>query len=151
MVNLPWAESKVYLLEKLWADGDTASEIAAKLDVSRNAVLGKVHRLKLPPRLAGRNINLELAKRLGLVPRRMKPRRAERPEPTSVTIVTRDGNVGIVRQKPEGWTKPITRAGTSKTSPEYRNQLGLAPEMTPNQRRNFLAEAVRNTQAMQRS
>ncbi len=47
-----WAdESRVELLKKLWADGLPASQIAAKLgEVTRNAVIGKVHRLGLPGR-----------------------------------------------------------------------------------------------------
>src|SRR5262249_30485688 len=42
---------RVELLRKLWADGLSASQIAAQLGgVSRNAVIGKVHRLKLSAR-----------------------------------------------------------------------------------------------------
>jgi hypothetical protein len=36
----------------------------------------------------------------------------------------------------------------SKTGPIYRNSLPRAPDMTPNQRRAFLAEAIRNTAGM---
>lgn len=46
-----WSEDRVNRLTKLWADGLSAAEIAAELGhVSRNAVLGKIHRLKLPPK-----------------------------------------------------------------------------------------------------
>lgn len=45
-------------------------------------------------------------------------------------------------------SEPRLISGVSKTSPIYRNQLPKAPDMTPNQRRNMLAEAVRNTAAM---
>ena len=46
-----WTEERVELLKKLWADGLSASQIAAQLGgVSRNAVIGKVHRLKLSGR-----------------------------------------------------------------------------------------------------
>ena len=46
-----WTEERVELLRKLWADGLSASQIAAQLgSVSRNAVIGKVHRLKLSGR-----------------------------------------------------------------------------------------------------
>ena len=42
--------AKVELLKRLWAEGSTASEIAGLLGTSRNAVLGKVHRMGLPAR-----------------------------------------------------------------------------------------------------
>ncbi|UNE54337.1 GcrA family cell cycle regulator [Bartonella machadoae] len=46
-----WTYERVELLKKLWSEGLSASQIAAQLGgVSRNAVIGKVHRLKLPGR-----------------------------------------------------------------------------------------------------
>jgi GcrA cell cycle regulator len=46
-----WNDERVELLRKLWAEGLSASQIAAQLGgVSRNAVIGKVHRLKLSSR-----------------------------------------------------------------------------------------------------
>ncbi|KJS20989.1 MAG: GcrA cell cycle regulator [Hoeflea sp. BRH_c9] len=46
-----WTDERVERLTKLWADGLSASQIAAQLGgVSRNAVIGKVHRLNLPGR-----------------------------------------------------------------------------------------------------
>ncbi len=46
-----WTDERVELLRKLWAEGLSASQIAAQLgNVSRNAVIGKVHRLKLSGR-----------------------------------------------------------------------------------------------------
>lgn len=47
-----WTEPAVDLLKKLWRDGDSASEIAAQIGggLTRNAVLGKVHRLGLSER-----------------------------------------------------------------------------------------------------
>jgi GcrA cell cycle regulator len=46
-----WTDERVERLKKLWAEGLSASQIAAQLGgVSRNAVIGKVHRLSLPGR-----------------------------------------------------------------------------------------------------
>ncbi|CAN0654147.1 GcrA family cell cycle regulator [Nitratireductor aquimarinus] len=46
-----WTDERVETLKKLWAEGLSASQIAAQLGgVSRNAVIGKVHRLKLSSR-----------------------------------------------------------------------------------------------------
>lgn len=46
-----WTDERVELLKKLWSDGLSASQIAAELGgVTRNAVIGKVHRLGLSGR-----------------------------------------------------------------------------------------------------
>ena len=62
---MSWTDERVNVLKKLWAEGHSASQIAKQLGgVTRNAVIGKVHRLglsgratpsrpvKRPPRLA---------------------------------------------------------------------------------------------------
>ena len=46
-----WTEERVALLKKLWLEGLSASQIAKQLGgVTRNAVIGKVHRLGLSGR-----------------------------------------------------------------------------------------------------
>ena len=46
-----WTDERVEQLRKLWSEGHSASQIAAQLgSVTRNAVIGKVHRLKLSSR-----------------------------------------------------------------------------------------------------
>ncbi|MGI9401070.1 MAG: GcrA family cell cycle regulator [Rhizobiaceae bacterium] len=48
---MSWTDERVAQLTKLWADGLSASQIAAELGgVTRNAVIGKVHRLGLSGR-----------------------------------------------------------------------------------------------------
>ncbi|CAN5166052.1 GcrA family cell cycle regulator [soil metagenome] len=48
---MSWTDERVELLKKLWTDGLSASQIAAQLGgVTRNAVIGKVHRLSLSGR-----------------------------------------------------------------------------------------------------
>ena len=45
---MSWTEEKVAKLKELWGKGNTASQIAEILGgVSRNAVIGKAHRLNL--------------------------------------------------------------------------------------------------------
>lgn len=49
--NLPWSPDRTEQLKRLWADGFSASKIACEMGLlSRSAVIGKVHRLKLAPR-----------------------------------------------------------------------------------------------------
>ncbi len=51
MTTMQWTDDRVERLKRLWAEGLSASQIAAQLGgVSRNAVIGKVHRLNLPGR-----------------------------------------------------------------------------------------------------
>src|ERR1700675_1302021 len=51
MTVLTWSEDRVEQLKKLWEGGLSASQIAAELgNVTRNAVIGKVHRLGLSGR-----------------------------------------------------------------------------------------------------
>ena len=48
---MAWTDERVELLKKLWAEGLSASQIAGQLGgVTRNAVIGKVHRLNLSGR-----------------------------------------------------------------------------------------------------
>jgi len=48
---MSWTDERVETLKKLWADGLSASQIAAELGgITRNAVIGKVHRLGLSGR-----------------------------------------------------------------------------------------------------
>ncbi|WP_363350325.1 GcrA family cell cycle regulator [Methylocystis echinoides] len=49
---MSWTEERVDLLRKLWSDGLSASQVAAELGpgITRNAVIGKIHRLGLAER-----------------------------------------------------------------------------------------------------
>ena len=51
---MSWTEERVALLKQLWGEGKTAAEIATHLGqgVTRNAVIGKAHRLKLSSRVS---------------------------------------------------------------------------------------------------
>lgn len=51
---MSWTEERVDLLKQLWGEGKTAAEIAKALGegVTRNAVIGKAHRLKLSSRVS---------------------------------------------------------------------------------------------------
>ena len=51
-----WDESKVLKLKELWGKGNTASQIAEIIGgVSRNAVIGKAHRLNLSAKIKTRS------------------------------------------------------------------------------------------------
>ena len=51
---MSWTDERVETLKKMWAEGQSASQIAKELGgVTRNAVIGKVHRLGLSNRVVG--------------------------------------------------------------------------------------------------
>ena len=67
---MSWTDKRVDLLKKLWTDGLSASQIAAELGgITRNAVIGKVHRLGLSGR----------AKTAAPVTKQRRPRSATAP------------------------------------------------------------------------
>lgn len=73
-----WTDERVELLKKLWADGLSASQIASQLgSITRNAVIGKVHRLGLSGR----------TKTATVAPRNARPKaRAHAPQASRPSI-----------------------------------------------------------------
>lgn len=99
--KLSWTEDRVDLLKKMWGEGLSASQIAARLGngVTRNAVIGKVHRLNLSGRAAS--------------PRTVAPR----PPRTKLSEPSHPGRPNAAPSMPR------TGATALKTNPR--------PEMTP--------------------
>ena len=55
---MSWNEEKVAKLKELWGKGSTASQIAEIIGgISRNAVIGKAHRLNLSYKIKARNVS----------------------------------------------------------------------------------------------
>lgn len=87
---ITWTDDRVETLSKLWREGMSASQIARDLGhgITRNAVIGKVHRLGLTgraaPRLPGAGRPDQRRERRGRLPHRLKPARAL-PAPVELT------------------------------------------------------------------
>jgi GcrA cell cycle regulator len=101
-LNMSWTDERVELLKKLWTDGLSASQIASRMGgLTRNAVIGKVHRLGLSGRTRP-------ARPRAPKPRHSVPSRTHR-HPTAGKLALRqdkilDDEVGI---EPEPQPTPI--------------------------------------------
>jgi len=47
---MDWTDEAIARLKSLWAEGHSTAEIGRRMGVSKNAVVGKAHRLNLPAR-----------------------------------------------------------------------------------------------------
>jgi len=70
--NFDWSDDVVQSLRRLWAEGHSAAEIGRRIGVSKNAAVGKAHRLGLPGRpspIAKENMPLKRPAKHTTVPR----------------------------------------------------------------------------------
>ncbi len=82
---MSWSDERVELLKKMWGEGQSASQIAKELGgVTRNAVIGKVHRLGLSNRNGSGGAAAESAKSKPAAKpaAKAKPKAAAKPAPT---------------------------------------------------------------------
>ena len=102
-----WTDERVALLRKLWLEGLSASQIAKQLGgVTRNAVIGKVHRLGLsgratpsqPPRPAFKTPRppRPASAPPSLAPRRALPTISTAPEPQPIAYVEEPGSATVL-------------------------------------------------------
>lgn len=72
---MSWNDERVDLLSRLWLEGRSASQIATELGqgVTRNAVIGKVHRLGLSGRA-------KIAAPAVVTPERARPKAVQKPQ-----------------------------------------------------------------------
>jgi GcrA cell cycle regulator len=142
--KLSWTDERVELLKKLWTEGLSASQIAGRLGagVTRNAVIGKVHRLNLsgraqqprtaqprqqrkqrePSRAGGRPNGMPSMPTAGanalkpMLRVEMAPRPAALPEPKPVRLVdlAKDGRVTILHLSDKTCKWPIGDPGSEE-------------------------------------
>ncbi len=107
---MAWTDDRVSVLKKLWMEGLSASQIAVELGegVTRNAVIGKVHRLKLSGR-AKPATSTQRARSASRVSRHTSPRGGG------------GGGGGGVKRRP--MATPVS--GANALSPVLSEQPGL--------------------------
>src|SRR3982751_576275 len=151
---MSWTEERIERLKKMWHDGATASQIADELGgVSRNAVIGKAHRLGLEQRPSPVKPGEEKEAKKGAAPapKRAAPRtEAPKPAPAAAADAAASpaahrpnpprsapemqyrsiGPGGFVRQGPGDQQAPIPpapprRLVPAKPSPEVADKTSL--------------------------
>ena len=92
---MSWTDERIEQLTKMWEGGSTASQIAEELGgVSRNAVIGKAHRLGLKARPSPVKANDEKAAAPAAVPRAPKADAPPRPAPAPRPVAPRVAPLG---------------------------------------------------------
>lgn len=76
---MDWTAEAIERLKALWAEGHSTAEIGRRMGISKNAVVGKAHRLNLPARPSP--IRRDAAPRPAPVPRAPRPMPAARIAP----------------------------------------------------------------------
>ena len=110
---MSWTDDRVARLSKLWAEGLSASQIAADLGgVTRNAVIGKVHRLGLSGRV-------KPAGKSGTSARR-KPTGTRKPNGTRTSSRTNPRNPGTGDAKTQRHEDVLLKETVSLEAPESR-------------------------------
>jgi GcrA cell cycle regulator len=154
--EMSWTEERIERLKKMWHDGATASQIADELGgVSRNAVIGKAHRLGLEQRPSpvkpGDEKEVRKAAPAAAAPAPAKAALAPKPAPAAPAVAPAAthaapqhgprvsahdlqyrsiGPGGFVRQGPGDQQAPIPpapprRLVPAKPSPEVADKTGL--------------------------
>ena len=84
---MSWTDEKVAKLKELWGKGSTASQIAEIIGgISRNAVIGKAHRLNLSAKIKTRAANSNPNFENSLVDKDIKNRRSRKGKFRSLII-----------------------------------------------------------------
>lgn len=125
---MSWTEERIDRLKKMWAAGATASQIAEDLGgVSRNAVIGKAHRLGLEQRpspvKSGEEKSRKPARtgpRLARKPGAAAPRRAEAAT-TAKPQLSQPATPTTAEPSLEGASKPASAAPPSGAEMQYRS------------------------------
>ncbi len=125
---MSWTDERVATLTKMWGEGNSASQIAKELGgVTRNAVIGKVHRLGLSNRATTKKSVNKTAK--------TAPKTKAKPKATTVKSVP---------------TKPLTEIPAVRDIPRKRPIITAGKPLPPQPSASEVsAEALANVVAIE--
>ncbi len=135
---MSWNDDRISTLKKMWQQGKSASDIAEKLGgITRNAVIGKAHRLGL----SGRPSPITKAKAPAPVKKAVAPKAAaiapKKPEPAKKEPVASTPSKKLVApvksaapalKKPAAPVKPAVAKLGPAVQPPSKNAPGKPPE-----------------------
>ncbi|RYY25691.1 MAG: GcrA cell cycle regulator [Sphingomonadales bacterium] len=114
---MSWTDERIDTLKKMWDSGLTATQIAEELGgVSRNAVIGKAHRLGLPARPSPVKPNEAKAAAKAAAPAAPAPAPAPKPAPVAAAPSA----------PPESPPEPSPRSNATTSTPSATGELASA-------------------------
>jgi GcrA cell cycle regulator len=108
---MSWTDERVETLKRMWNEGQSASQIAKELGgVTRNAVIGKVHRLGLSNRVGGKD-DEEESTAAPIPAASVKPEAPPRPDPAPRAEPARPAAAPVSSAPPSNVTPlPVRKA-----------------------------------------
>ncbi len=73
MASFDWTDDTIARLRALWDEGHATAEIGRRMGISKNAVVGKAHRLSLPARPSPIRMRVAGSERQARLPRPPRP------------------------------------------------------------------------------
>ncbi|MBT0958552.1 GcrA cell cycle regulator [Alphaproteobacteria bacterium KMM 3653] len=124
---MSWTDERVEILKKMWGEGQSASQIAKELGgVTRNAVIGKVHRLGLSNRTASPAAKPAAKEKAAAAP---KAKPAAKPKPKAKAAAPE----AEVEAKPEKEIPATQSAAPPRMAAHLRKQIVPAGQPLPPQ------------------
>ncbi len=118
---MSWTDERIERLKTMWTQGSTASQIAEELGgVSRNAVIGKAHRLGLESRPSPVKAGEEKEKKAKPTPAPKAARPAAAPKSTPPATESREAMADAPRQTPAQSAPAQSKQGDATTI-QYRS------------------------------
>jgi GcrA cell cycle regulator len=118
---MSWTDERIERLKTMWTQGSTASQIAEELGgVSRNAVIGKAHRLGLESRPSPVKAGEEKEKKAKPAPALKVAKPSAAPKPAPVAAEPRDTSADEPRQASTP-SSPAPSKQTEGTTIQYRS------------------------------
>lgn len=149
---MAWTEQMVEDLKKMWDEGLTTGEIGKRLNVSKNSIVGKVHRLQLPARPSP--IKKKTAAK---IPPKFRPPKPPKPNPrrkkksTKPLLPHRNPRQSLIRKLCGNGLKPfeipfmsnIPKANIKPCSPTWTTTLAAGRSATP-KTKTFISAAAKS-------
>lgn len=122
---MSWTDERVETLKKMWSEGQSASQIAKELGgVTRNAVIGKVHRLGLSNRAGGAAEPVAAPEPKPVkVEAKVEPKAEPKPAPAAAAP--------RAEPKPVAAKAPVPEPRTESATPPASNRRAIIPAGQP--------------------